>query len=111
MVASKDSARPLSVKPAAELLANEITANGTCLSPKPEENNRKLQGALALMQLAAKDAFLQDAYEVPSVPEALLANGTTLLCGGSPVEATNNGSTLAVNGFTTTEATVQEKCP
>ncbi|EAL40339.3 AGAP010516-PA, partial [Anopheles gambiae str. PEST] len=56
MVASKDSARPLSVKPAAELLANEITANGTCLSPKPEENNRKLQGALALMQLAAKDA-------------------------------------------------------
>ncbi|XP_040163691.1 uncharacterized protein LOC120900585 isoform X2 [Anopheles arabiensis] len=111
MVASKDSARPLSVKPAAELLANEITANGTCLSPKPEENNRKLQGALALMQLAAKDAFLQDAYEVPSVPEALLAHGTTLLCGRSPVEATNNGSTLAVNGFTTTEATVQEKCP
>uniref|UniRef100_A0A182J387 C2H2-type domain-containing protein n=1 Tax=Anopheles atroparvus TaxID=41427 RepID=A0A182J387_ANOAO len=55
MVASKDCARPLSDRPAVALhLAN---GHGKCASPKPEENNRKLQGALALMQLAAKDAF------------------------------------------------------
>uniref|UniRef100_A0A182MY99 C2H2-type domain-containing protein n=1 Tax=Anopheles dirus TaxID=7168 RepID=A0A182MY99_9DIPT len=49
MVASKDCARPL--------LTNGANTP-KCASPRPEENNRKLQGALALMQLAAKDALL-----------------------------------------------------
>uniref|UniRef100_A0A182JYQ5 C2H2-type domain-containing protein n=1 Tax=Anopheles christyi TaxID=43041 RepID=A0A182JYQ5_9DIPT len=116
MVASKDSARPLSVKPAAELIANEITTNCNGLSPKPEENNRKLQGALALMQLAAKDAFLRDSFDVPNVSETLLGTESTLLGNGvttlsSPVELTNSSSTLVVNAFTPTEANVLEKCP
>ncbi|XP_058460124.1 Krueppel homolog 1-like [Malaya genurostris] len=45
MVASKDSARPL----------NEQTVPST-QTGKPEESNRKLQGALALMQLATEES-------------------------------------------------------
>ncbi|XP_035790798.1 uncharacterized protein LOC118466056 [Anopheles albimanus] len=54
MVASKDCARPLCDQPAA-LLTNGQRSVATG-APKPEENNRKLQGALALMQLATEDA-------------------------------------------------------
>ncbi|XP_058119432.1 uncharacterized protein LOC131287035 [Anopheles ziemanni] len=69
MVASKDSARPLSDQPAAAL---HLT-NGAG-RPRPEENNRKLQGALALMQLAAKDAYgLATAHDdsLPSATESI----------------------------------------
>ncbi|KFB47368.1 AGAP010516-PA-like protein [Anopheles sinensis] len=56
MVASKDSARPLSDQPASALHLTNGAGKGAA-GPKPEENNRKLQGALALMQLATKEAY------------------------------------------------------
>ncbi|XP_053678109.1 uncharacterized protein LOC128728504 [Anopheles nili] len=65
MVASKDCARPLFEQHAPALVANgggppsTITSNS---SPKPEENNRMLQGALALMQLATKNALLGGSF-------------------------------------------------
>uniref|UniRef100_A0A182RF41 C2H2-type domain-containing protein n=1 Tax=Anopheles funestus TaxID=62324 RepID=A0A182RF41_ANOFN len=76
MVASKDCARPLSDKPAAALQPNETAANCINLAPKPEENNRKLQGALALIQLAAKDALLRDSFHVPNMEETFLTDNT-----------------------------------
>ncbi|XP_052903516.1 RE1-silencing transcription factor-like [Anopheles moucheti] len=78
MVASKDCARPLSDKPAAALQANDTASNCINFSPKPEENNRKLQGALALIQLAAKDAVLRDSFDVSNVEESFLTDHTTL---------------------------------
>uniref|UniRef100_A0A182VT74 C2H2-type domain-containing protein n=1 Tax=Anopheles minimus TaxID=112268 RepID=A0A182VT74_9DIPT len=56
MVASKDCARPMSDQPAAALQPNETASRCLNMAAKPEENSRKLQGALALIQLAAKDA-------------------------------------------------------
>uniref|UniRef100_A0A182SPH0 Uncharacterized protein n=1 Tax=Anopheles maculatus TaxID=74869 RepID=A0A182SPH0_9DIPT len=83
MVASKDCARPLSDKPAAALQPNETTVsryideNITCSAPKPEETSRKLQGALALIQLAAKDELrLRDAFDVSNVEDTFLADKT-----------------------------------
>ncbi|XP_052873299.1 uncharacterized protein LOC128278609 [Anopheles cruzii] len=72
MVASKDCARPLCDQPAA-LLTNghQQRVSG---SPKPEENNRKLQGALALMALATEDAHQLGT----SLPEDDLLTGDTM---------------------------------
>ncbi|XP_050067123.1 early growth response protein 1-like [Anopheles maculipalpis] len=89
MVASKDCARPLSDKPAAALQPNEtvssfIELNTSSLTPKPEETSRKLQGALALIQLAAKDELLSDSFDVSNVEETfkstLYGNETALSC-------------------------------
>lgn len=75
MVASKDCARPLSDKPAAalqpaETVSKYVELNSTCAAPKPEETSRKLQGALALIQLAAKDELLRDSFDVSNVEES-----------------------------------------
>ncbi|XP_035898544.1 sex-determining transformer protein 1-like [Anopheles stephensi] len=80
MVASKDCTRPLTDKPAAALQHNETVAryidlNTAAPAPKPEETSRKLQGALALIQLAAKDELLRDSFDVQ---QTLVAERSTL---------------------------------
>uniref|UniRef100_A0A182QLY5 C2H2-type domain-containing protein n=1 Tax=Anopheles farauti TaxID=69004 RepID=A0A182QLY5_9DIPT len=90
MVASKDCARPLS-----ELLTAANGGNSPkCGSPRPEENNRKLQGALALMQLAAKDALLAEVPfgSVTNVKEE--TQRPTLAPSGVPSATEANGALL-----------------
>ncbi|XP_050095581.1 uncharacterized protein LOC126577749 [Anopheles aquasalis] len=96
MVASKDCARPLCDQPAA-LLTNgqRSVASG---APKPEENNRKLQGALALMQLATEDAQVGG---VVAVEDEQLNGTETTLCYG--YDGTGNGATTTTTTVVLTE--------
>uniref|UniRef100_A0A182MFX1 C2H2-type domain-containing protein n=1 Tax=Anopheles culicifacies TaxID=139723 RepID=A0A182MFX1_9DIPT len=93
MVASKDCARPMSDKPAAALQPKETISNGINLAAKPEENSRKLQGALALIQLAAKDAVLGDTFDVPNVEETFLTERTALH-GNEPAQPYSGEETI-----------------
>ncbi|XP_053659505.1 sal-like protein 1 [Anopheles marshallii] len=104
MVASKDCARPLSDKPAAAMQANNTASNCINFSPKPEENNRKLQGALALIQLAAKDAVLRDSFDVSHVEETFLSDHTTLYDNEMTLSRSvdeTNGHLLIPEGYAT----------
>ncbi|XP_053687647.1 zinc finger protein 1-like [Sabethes cyaneus] len=71
MVASKDCARPLDEQPE----PIPVIRTG-----RPEETNRKLQGALALMQLATEDSatFMAAPFDAVNTQEATSLNITTV---------------------------------
>ncbi|XP_055536372.1 zinc finger protein rotund-like [Wyeomyia smithii] len=92
MVASKDCARPLNDQPAEPRVETRTR--------RPEETNRKLQGALALMQLATEDSvaalMMAAPFEPVDTQEVTCLNNTPPTI---PQSTTCSSPAMVVNSY------------